>query len=211
MMSTKDVIVVGAGGHAKVVIELLRQSGSNVAYCISGDEEPKVCLGVPVRTGDVWLEKLRAEGFHRAFVAIGANQARLRMAGVLKKLQYELVNAISPFALISPSARFGIGVAVMAGAIINAEAEIGDIAIVNTGASIDHDCRIGQAAHIAPQCALAGLVSIGEGCFMGIGSCAIQGVTVGKWSIVGAGAAVTKDLPANVVAIGVPARLVRRS
>lgn len=204
-----QIVVVGAGGHAKVIIEMLRQSGHQVAYCISGDEGQKECLGVPILVGDAWLDSLRAEGFHRAFVAIGANRARLRMAGVLKKLQYELVNAISPFALISPSARFGVGVAVMAGAIINAEAEIGDLAIVNTGASIDHDCQIGQAAHIAPQCALAGMVTVGEGVFMGIGSCAIPEVNVGKWSTVGAGAVVTKDIPAGVVALGVPARQVR--
>jgi UDP-perosamine 4-acetyltransferase len=208
-MATEDVIIVGAGGHAKVVIELLRQSGFNVAYCISGEGGQEECLGIPILVGDAWLDSLRAEGFHRAFVAIGANRARLRMAGVLKKLQYELVNAISPFALISPSARFGVGIAVMAGAIINAEAEIGDLAILNTGSSIDHDCRIGQAAHIAPQCALAGMVTVGEGGFMGIGSCAIPEVSVGKWSIVGAGAVVIKDIPDSVVAFGIPARQVR--
>ena len=210
-MSTKDVIVVGAGGHAKVVIELLRQSGNHVAYCISGEEEHKECLGVPILVGDKWIENLRAEGFCRAFVAIGSNRTRLRMAGVLKQFQYELVNAISPFASISPSAKIGVGVAIMAGAIVNAEAEIGDFAIVNTGASVDHDCRIGQAAHIAPRCALAGMVNIGDGGLMGIGSCAIPGVSVGNWSIIGAGAAVTKNIPDNVIAIGIPARPVRSS
>lgn len=204
-----QIVVVGAGGHAKVIIEMLRQSGHQVAYCISSERGTKECLGVPILVGDAWLDSLRAEGFHRAFVAIGANRARLRMAGVLKKLQYELVNAISPFALVSPSVRFGVGIAVMAGAIINAEAEIGDLAIVNTGASVDHDCQIGQAAHIAPQSALAGLVKVGEGGFMGIGSCAIPEVNIGKWSTIGAGAVVTKDIPDGVVALGIPARQVR--
>jgi UDP-perosamine 4-acetyltransferase len=206
-----QVIVIGAGGHAKVVIELLRQSGNHVAYCISGGEEHKECLGVPILVGDKWIENLRAEGFYRAFAAIGSNRTRLRMSRVLKQFHYELVNAISPFSMISPSAKIGVGVAIMAGAIINAEAEIGDFAIVNTGASVDHDCRIGQAAHIAPRCALAGMVTIGNGSFMGIGSCAVPGVNVGNWSIIGAGAAVTKDIPDNVIAVGIPARPVRGS
>jgi UDP-perosamine 4-acetyltransferase len=206
-MSIKEVIVVGAGGHAKVVIELLRQSGNHVAYCISGEEEHKECLGVPILLGDKWIENLRAEGFCRAFVAIGSNRTRLRMAGVLKQFQYELVNAISPFASISPSARIATGVAVMAGVVINAEAEIGDFSIINTGATIDHDCRIGQAVHVAPQSALAGTITVGDGAFLGIGCRVLPGLSIGEWSIVGAGAVVTKNIPANVTAVGVPAKV----
>lgn len=208
-MCIKDVVVIGAGGHAKVVIELLRQAGDNVAYCVSADATEKSCLGVSVLIGDEWLSKLRAEGYHRAFVAIGGNRLRLKMAGVLRELQYDLVNAISSFALISPSARIGVGVAVMAGTIINAEAEIGDLSIVNTGATIDHDCRIGKAVHVAPQSALAGTVTVGEGAFLGIGCRVIPGISIGEWSIVGAGAVVTKNIPENVTAVGVPARILR--
>ena len=204
-----EIIVVGSGGHAKVVIEILRECGQQVAYCISNGKDKKKCLGVPVLVGDVWLTSLRAQGYHRAFVAIGSNRIRLQIANDIRALNYEVVNAISPKALISPSARFGVGVAVMAGAIVNAEAEISDFSIVNTGASVDHDCRIGQGAHIAPQCALAGMVTIDEGAFMGIASCAIPEVRIGKWSTIGAGAVVTKDIPDGVVAVGVPARQVR--
>lgn len=210
-MSIEDVIVIGAGGHAKVVIELLRQGGAGVAYCISNDSVQQECLGVPVLAGDAWLKTLRSEGYHRAFIAIGANRVRLSMEFILKKYQFELVNAISPYAIISPSVKMGVGVAVMAGAIINAEAVIGDLVIVNTGATVDHDCRIGRVAHIAPRCALAGEVTVGDGGFMGIGSCAKPSVTVGKWSSVGSGAVVINDIPDGVVAFGVPARPVRRA
>ena len=206
-MSIKDVIVIGAGGHAKVVIELLRQAGDNVAYCVSTDATKKSCLGVSVLIGDEWLSKLRVEGYHRAFVAIGGNRLRLRMAVIIRELQYDMVNAISLSAIISPSAKIGVGVAVMAGAVINAEAEIDDFAIINTGASVDHDCRIGQAVHVAPQSALAGTVLVGEGAFLGIGCRVLPDISIGEWSVVGAGAVVIKNIPNNVTAVGIPAKV----
>lgn len=207
-LGIRDVVMIGAGGHAKVCIELLRAMGENVAYCVGASDSPDECLGVPVLRGDENIGYLRSDGYSRLFVAIGSNSLRYRLATVSIEQGYQLVNAISPHSIISPSAKLGLGVAVMAGAVINADAEIGDLAIVNTGASIDHDCRIGQATHIAPQCALAGMVTVGVGGFMGIGSCAIPNVSVGMWSTIGAGAVVIKDIPDNVVAFGIPARQV---
>lgn len=202
------IIVVGAGGHAKVVIEILRACGHDVSFCVGGPDAVDVCLGVPVLKGDHWLEKLRAEGYSRAFIGIGPNRLRLKLAHIALNLGYELINAISPSAVVSPSVKMGTGVVAMAGAIINAEAEIGDLAIINTGATVDHDCKIGMAVHIAPQSGLAGTVTVGEGAFLGIGCRAIPEVTIGEWAMVGAGAVVTKNIPAHVTAVGVPAIVV---
>jgi UDP-perosamine 4-acetyltransferase len=204
-----EIIVVGDGGHAKVCIELLHGVGERVACCV-GVSETEACLGVPVLRGDEHLPCLRAKGYQRAFIAIGANAVRRRLAAMVKKLGFDLVNAISPQAVVSPSARIGQGVAIMAGAIINAEAVIEDLVIVNTGACIDHDCRIGEAAHIAPTCGLAGNVVIGAESFLGIGCKVLPGVRIGREVVLGAGAVAIDDIPDGVQAVGVPAKLMVR-
>lgn len=205
----QGIIIVGAGGHAKVCIELLRAAGEPVAFCIGDAGGAPDCVGVPVLDGDHHLPRLYAKGYRRAFVAIGANRLRARLAKVVREQGYELVNAISPRAQVSPSANVGAGVAIMAGAVINAEAVIGDLVIINTGATIDHDCVIGPAAHVAPQCALAGNVTLAACSFLGVGCKVIPGVTIGEHAIVGAGGVVICDIGAGVTAVGTPARPTR--
>jgi UDP-perosamine 4-acetyltransferase len=204
----EGVVVLGAGGHAKVVIELLRATGQQVAFCVSADSAEH-CAGVQVLRGDEHLARLRSIGYGRAFIAIGANRLRQRLAAHALDLGYELVNAISPHAVLSPSAQLGQGIAIMAGVVVNAQAVIGDLAILNTGVTVDHDCRIGAAVHLAPQCALAGNVLVGAGAFLGIGCKVIPDIEIGNDAILGAGAVVTSVIPAGVTAVGVPARIIK--
>lgn len=205
------IVVVGAGGHAKVCIELLRAMGEQVAWCVGEAGSPPQCLGVPVRVGDEHLALLRQQGFNRIFVAIGSNRVRQKLGVLVLELGYRLVNAISPRAVVSPTARLGQGIAIMAGAVINAEAAIGDFVIVNTGASVDHDCNLGCAAHIAPHCALAGNVTLGERGFLGVGSSVIPGISIGADAIVGAGAVVVANIGPQVTVVGVPAKSIKQS
>ena len=206
----RGIIMIGAGGHAKVCIELFRAMGESVDYCI-GDHASGDCLGVAVLDGDEHIERLAGEGYRRAFIAIGANALRAKLAGKVLEKGFDLVSAVSPRAVVSPSARVGRGVAIMAGAVINAEADIGDLAIINTGTVIDHECRIGTSAHVAPQCGLAGNVKVGAYSFLGVGCKVIPEVTVGDGCIIGAGTVVICDIPSNTTAVGVPARLIRHS
>jgi UDP-perosamine 4-acetyltransferase len=205
-MTPEGIVVIGAGGHAKVCIELLRAMGEPVDWCVGGEDGPDTCVGVPVLRGDVHLARLRDEGYHRVFVALGSNSLRERLADDVVKLDFTLVSAISPTSEISPSARIGVGVAIMSGVVINAESNIHDLAIINTGATIDHDCVIGRAAHIAPQSGLAGNVSVGRRSFLGIGSRAIPGVRIGEDVVVGAGAVVIRDVEDGATVVGVPAQ-----
>lgn len=203
------VIIIGAGGHAKVCIELLQAMGEEIAYCVGGEDSPNLCLGVPVLKGDENLDRLYSKGYSRLFVAIGSNRLRERLATLAMDLGYQLVNAISPQAIISPTAELGLGIAVMAGAVINAEATIADLAIINTGATVDHDCRIGKAVHIAPQCGLAGKVVVGRHSFIGIGCTVIPEISIGENVIIGAGGVVISDIDNNLTAVGVPLRIIR--
>lgn len=202
----KSVIVLGAGGHAKVVIEIVRALGYQVSYCVAGSDSPDDCMGVPVLKGDSHLPELRHFGHSLFFPAIGSNTIRERSTAHAVSIGYELINAISPNAIISPSLVLGKGIAIMSGVVINAQCKIDDLAIINTGATVDHDCHIGFCAHVAPQCALAGNVSIGSRAFLGIGTCVIPDVTIGDKSIIGAGSVVISDIPSSVTALGHPAK-----
>lgn len=207
---SSGVIVLGAGGHAKVVIDLLRANGMPVGFCVAGDSGVATCLGVPVVAGDSELHRLFKSGHRQFFPAVGDNALRRRLSIQALQLGFEMVNAISPRAVLSASVRVGRGVAIMEGVVVNADSRVGDLAIVNTCATVDHDCDIGDGAHIAPNCTLAGGVHVGEGAFIGAGSVIIPGIRVGENSTVGAGSVVVRDVPGSVVAYGNPARVVKR-
>jgi sugar O-acyltransferase (sialic acid O-acetyltransferase NeuD family) len=200
------IVVVGSGGHAKVVIATARAAGLDVA-AIADDDPARWghrVLGVEV-TGPATAVLDDPEQL--AVLAIGANRTRQRLAAVAR---CRFATIVHPGAIVDATVGLGAGTVVFAGTVIQPDAAIGAHAIVNTGASIDHDCAIGDFVHIAPGVRLAGDVALGDGVFLGIGAVAIPGVRVGAWTTVGAGAAVVDDLPEGIVAAGVPARQLPR-
>jgi UDP-perosamine 4-acetyltransferase len=157
------------------------------------------------------MERCRAvleKGTKKAFIAIGDNRLRLKLLAQVLEMGFELINAISPNAVVSPTAVLGRGIAIMAGAVINASARIGDGAIINTNAGVDHDCWIGNGAHIGPRSALAGNVIVGCEAFLGIGSTVLPGTRIGNRATIGAGSVVLRDIPDDITAVGAPARAV---
>lgn len=203
------MIIVGAGGHAKVVIELFRSLGIPIAGLTDADATPRTVLGVRVLGDDALLPSLFSQGLRNAFVALGDNKTRLRVGLSLQALGFNLLTAVSPRAAVSPSARLGAGVAVMAGAVINADAEVGDLVIVNSGAIVEHDAVLGRACHIGPGAVLAGQVRVGQSALLGAGSRVVPGREIGEGTVIGAGGCVVRDIPAHVVAVGVPAQALR--
>ena len=205
-MPDRGIILLGAGGHAKVCIDILQTCGQRVHCCIAQGDGQNFCMGIPILDGDQRLECLYNQGFRNIFVAIGANSVRQKLARRAIEIGFHLVNAISPYAIVSTSAVLGVGIAVMPGAVVNAESKIEDLAIINTGATVDHDCQIGQAAHIAPQCALAGSVSVGERSFLGVGCKVIPGIHIGDDCMAGAGSVIVRDVRSGNSVRGVPAK-----
>lgn len=206
------VVIIGAGGHAKVIIDMLEERREfELAGCVSSEPGIRTVLDVPVLGGDEALPGILSSGVRQAFIAIGENRLRAALTLHAVDLGFSIVNAVSRHAVISGRAKLGTGIAIMPGAIINVDTIVGDGAIINTGATVDHDCRIGAYAHIGPGTNLAGTVVVGEGAFLGAGSCVIPGRTVGAWSTVGAGSVVVRDVAERVTAAGVPARILRRA
>lgn len=201
------VLVVGAGGHARVCIEALADSGYEVVGCVSRDGTGVNGLPCPVLGNDVDLEVIATRaGATHVFVGVGDNLTRERITARCRANGMTPVNAISRFAMVSPAAELGSGVAVLAGAVVNSSAIIADGAIVNTRASVDHDVYVGPFAHVAVGVALAGGVTVGERALLGVGSCVVPLARIGADAVVGAGAAVVGDVAPGVTVVGVPAR-----
>jgi len=201
------VVLVGAGGHARVVAAALKAAGRRVR-CVLDDDATLVgsdVLGVPV-------VGVPADGAipcgTAAVLTVGDNAARQRLATRLKLVRF--VPVTHPRAFIDPDAAVGAGTVLMAGAVVQPGVTIGSHAIINTGATVDHDCRIGDFAHVAPGANLAGWVEVGEGALVGVGASVRDRVRIGAWAIVGAGAAVVSDVPDGATAVGVPARVIRQ-
>jgi len=208
---------LGAGGHAKVVIEVLSLVGG---YQIVGLLDPKQdlwntqILGVPVLGDDNLLSELRAQGVALAFIGLGGasdTNPRRRLYNHAINEGFQVVRAIHPRAVVSPSAKLGDGLTVMAGAVINAEVYLGENVLINTGAIVEHDCVVGSHVHIATGAVLAASVQIGLGAHIGAGATVRQGIAIGEEAIVGAGAVVVKDVEPHTVVVGVPARVLTHS
>jgi UDP-perosamine 4-acetyltransferase len=208
-----DVLIVGAGGHGKVVREILLAAGKHRPIGFI-DANPSlagsIIAGLPVFGHINALPKLRSR-CAGAIIAIGDNRTRQTYATRLIEHGFELVQAIHPAATVAPSARLGRNVVVAASAVISTEASVGDHAIINTAAVLDHESHIGEAAHVCPGVLLAGRVRIGARAFIGLGAKVIQCLSIGEDAIVGAGAVVIADLPESVTAVGVPARVIRQT
>ncbi|MGC4074616.1 MAG: NeuD/PglB/VioB family sugar acetyltransferase, partial [Nibricoccus sp.] len=168
-----DVVIIGAGGQGKVVLDILAAAGGcDVVGFLDADPVLKgqSVGGVPVLgpvnlLGKLWQQKVR-----HAVVAIGDNRTRRRHLDVLREQGFDLVNAVHPSAVVSPSAAVGRNVVIAAQAAVCVEARVGDGAIVNTAAVIDHECVVGVAAHVAPGVRLAGRVRVRDEAFVGIGA-----------------------------------------
>lgn len=200
------VVVLGAGGHARVCLDLLLQDPSlDVVGCLG--DAGSGALQRPVLGDDEALPRLRSEGVSHVFVAIGENALRARLSARVTDLGFTHVCAVSPDAIVAPTARLGTGVAVMAGAVVNPYAVVGDGAVLNTGATVDHDCRVGAFSHLAPGVHLAGDCTVGEGALVGVGAVARPGTTIGAWSVVGAGAVLVADVAERTTVVGNPARV----
>lgn len=201
MSETPGLVVIGAGGHAKIVVATLLDLGASIDMIVDDVvyRQDARLWDLPV-SGPIDAQPLSGRP---AVLAIGDNAARQRLAG---RLDCDWQVVIHPTAYVHPTARLGEGAFVAAGAVIQPDSVVGAHTIVNTGATIDHDCVVGPHAHIAPGANLAGEVELGAGVLVGVGAAIAPRVRIGDWAVLGAGAVAVRDLPAGVTAVGVPAR-----
>lgn len=209
------VVIWGAAGHARVVADIIRLSGRFELAGFLDDVRPErageVFEGAMIVGGRDQLPRLLEDGVHDLIVAIGDCRARVDAACFAASLGFSLATAIHPSAVVAGSARLGGGTIVAANAVVNPGTDIGENVIVNTSSSIDHDCVVEDGAHICPRVALAAGVTVGELAWIGVGASVSDGRAIGRRTLIGAGAVVVRDIPDDVVAYGVPARVIRKN
>ncbi len=209
-MEAKSLIILGAGGHGKVVGDIASLTAPYSDIVFLDDQFPDLRDVGPWRIAGT-LETVFGYSPMQAdvFVAIGLPAVRMKWLIGLQAAGFALPAVIHGSASVSPLATVAPGSVVVAQAAINADARIERGCIINTGATVGHDCVVDEGAHVAPGANLAGNVRVGMRSWIGIGAVVLQGVSIGQDVIVGAGTVVLKDLRDGVTAVGNPARIIK--
>lgn len=199
-IENEDITLYGAGGHCKVVLDILRATKHKVARIV--DDNP---------SGD-WFNGVKLckpmESYNTVLVSIGNCNVRKKIVENINAKDY--ITAIHPSATISEKSIIGTGTVISAGAVIQSEAIIGKHCIINTNAVVEHDSRINDFVHIASGSIICGGCEIGEESWIGAGSVVIQGIKIGKNTYIGAGAVVVQDIPDSVLAFGNPCKIKKK-
>ena len=207
------LILIGAGGHAKVLADVLRLTGREIKEILTLEKTlwGKVIWGIPVTGDDDRIDSYKPHEIEvvNGIGSTGNPSTRKKVFTGMKKKGFSFAPVIHPSAVVSDSSSLGAGVQVMAGAIVQPGCQIGDNVIINTGAIIDHDCRLGDHVHLAPGVTLSGGVRVGAGTHIGTGASVIQGITIGESVFVAAGSVVVHDIGDGVRVRGVPARIAK--
>jgi UDP-perosamine 4-acetyltransferase len=204
------VIILGAGGHGRVILDLLQK----LNYEVRGFSDPDQTLwgktidGVPVIGGDDEILNLDTDVIHLALGVggTGNNSFRKKLFTFFSERHYTFPSIVHPSAIIASNVILGKGSIAMAGSVIQTGCRIGDNVIINTGALVDHNCIIGDHVHIAPGAVISGNVSVGVGAHVGTGSTVIQNIRIGDRALVAAGAVVVRDIEPGEKVMGVPAK-----
>lgn len=207
-------VVLGAGGHAKVVLDILRLNQKEICGLTdAGFQDGNVCMGYSVLGTDDVLDELFHRGINNAVMGIGhvGNvKIRNKVYNDAKKIGYVFPNIMHPHAVLAKTIQMGEGNLFAAQCVVNPEVMIGNLCIVNTGAIVEHECMIGNGVHIAPNATILGAATIGNNTFIGAGSVVLQGIHIGSDCIIGAGSVVIRDVDDNSVIVGSPGRLLKR-
>ena len=195
------MILYGASGHAKVIIDICKKIGKEITFIWDDNPEIKEILNI-----SVLQPESQVGPNEKIIVSIGDNRTRKQ---IVDKNQFQFGTAIHPSAIIDSTSVIGTGTVVMAGTIVNSSVSINDHCIVNTSASIDHDCKMDNFVHISPNATICGGVNIGEGTQVGAGAVIIPNLNIGKWCKIGAGAVVVRNVPDGATVVGNPGRMVK--
>lgn len=204
IVKNKNLLIIGAGGHGKVVADIAKATGEYQKIIFSDcDDSIKECMGYPV-IQETELKEIIGKDFD-VIIAIGNSTIRARIQEELRKEGYFIPTLIHPQTVVSSRAIIGEGTVVMAGSVVNAEAKIGRGCILNTASSVDHDCVVGDFCHISVGAHLAGTVIVGTHTWIGIGACVNNNLNICEKCVIGAGAVVVNDIQSSGTYIGVPA------
>jgi sugar O-acyltransferase (sialic acid O-acetyltransferase NeuD family) len=209
----RKLVLVGGGGHAKVLISVLKKSGSYELIGYTDVRDAGELLGIPYLGADSVLKKLKGTITNCcAAVAVGkvsVNEKRMRIFDRIVGLGFRLPVIISSHAVVNEDVTIGDGSVIFDGAVVNTGTIIGRASIINTNSTVEHDCIIGDNVHVAPGANLSGGVSVGHNCMIGTGANIIQGIGICADCLIGAGSTVVKDITIPGIYVGNPAERIK--
>jgi len=212
-MAKKKIVLIGGGGHCKVVISILKKLDNfEIVGIVDNYKEDSSISGIKITGTDNDLKDIYKNGTQYALITVGSvkdNTKRYKLFNMAKEIDFKFPVIISHEAVVDESVKIEEGSVIMPGSIINIDSFIGKNCIINTGSIIEHDCKIGNHCHLSPGVHISGAVNIGELSFIGIGATIIQGIKIGKNVTIGAGSVAIKDIPDNVIAVGNPAKIIK--
>jgi len=211
---SNSIILVGGGGHCKVIIDVLKENNDYDEILISDLKENigKEILGIKIEYTDGQLEDLYKKGYKNAFVSIGKveiNEHRKKLFNKIKNIGFNTPVIISKSANVSQYSEIGEGTLIGKNVVINPGTQIGENCIINTGSIIEHDCIIEDNVHIGPGAILSGGTYVGKNSFIAAGAIIIQNINISQDTLIGAGAVVVKDINEPGVYVGNPARRIK--
>lgn len=215
MNNKKSIVVIGASGHAKVVIDLLEKEDRHQILGLIDTHKSvgESLFGYEVLGTDDYLPVLvNNRNISGGIIAIGDNWKRHLMAGKIRLLvpDFKFVSAVHPSAAVARGVTIGEGTVLMAGAVVNSDSRIGKFCILNTNTSLDHDCVMEDFSSLAPNAATGGNVTIGEFSAVSMGASIAHGIFIGEHTVIGAGGLVLENIPDHCIAYGVPAKVIRQ-
>lgn len=212
-MRSKNLVIYGASGHAKVIADIIEKSGDTLLAFVDDDRAlwTEQLLGYGIWKGMDELIEQSKKGSFSVIVGIGINHTRRKLSEQLKKAGIIFGTAIHPSVVIGRDVIIGEGTVIMANAVINPCTSIGNHCIINTGVTVDHDNVIGDFVHLSPGAHLGGTVQIGAMSWVGLGAKVINNINIGENVIVGAGSTVIRNIEANSVVVGTPAALIKEN
>lgn len=215
MSNDNNIVVIGASGHAKVMMDIVEKEGKYriIGLIDSYKQVGESLFGYEILGTEDYLPTLiQSRKVSAGLITIGDNWVRHLMAEKIKSLvpEFRFISSIHPSAVIARGVTIGAGTAVMAGVIVNSDSAIGNFCILNTNASLDHDSLMEDYASLAPNATTGGNVTIGAFSAVSLGASVIHGLSIGRHSVLGAGAVALENIPDHCVAYGVPAKVVRQ-
>jgi sugar O-acyltransferase (sialic acid O-acetyltransferase NeuD family) len=200
------LLIIGTGGQGKVVLDCAKNYYDSITFMTNDKNLLGINMYPIIYEQDITIDEI-LKNYDELIVAIGNNNARLKISMEYESKGMKLAKIIHPKAVVSESAVIGGGTVVFANVVINPSANIGKACIINTGAIIEHDCILENGVHISPNAAMGGTVFIGEKTWVCVGSSIANNIKIGNNSIIGAGSVIIKDVPNKVLAAGVPATI----
>jgi acetyltransferase EpsM len=210
----KKIMIWGASSHAMVVADIVKQINAYELVGFLDDINPErrnsLFCGFPILGGREQLDNLKRIGVSHIIFGFGNCEARLKLSEMVRSHGFALATAVHPRSIIAEDVFIGTGTVIVAGAVVNTGARIGENVIINTLASVDHECVVEDGVHICPGVHLAGRVIIGRESWLSIGVIVMDRIRIGARTMIGAGSVVVKDMSAESLAYGVPAKVIRR-